>query len=204
MYPSFRPRSDIIVITDEAHRSQYDIFAVNMRTALPNAAFIGFTGTPLIAGEEERTREVFGDYISIYNFTQSMPMGRLSRSITKAVFPSCNSPMKSWRDEIARVIDDAKLSEEEEDALARRFAKQYQLITNDDRLEKIAADLVRHFSGRGYAARRCSSPSTKRPRSACMTRFAAIGAKCSRGRRSGSRRSQMRSNARPCKRSSTG
>ena len=64
-------RSDIIVITDEAHRSQYDIFALNMRNALPNAAFIGFTGTPLMAGEE-RTKEVFGDYVSIYNFKQSV------------------------------------------------------------------------------------------------------------------------------------
>jgi type I site-specific restriction-modification system R (restriction) subunit len=69
-YPKLSDRSDIIVITDEAHRSQYDIFALNMRNALPNAAFIGFTGTPLMAGEE-RTKQVFGDYVSIYNFKQS-------------------------------------------------------------------------------------------------------------------------------------
>ena len=61
-YPELSERSDIIVITDEAHRSQYDIFARNMRSALPNAAFIGFTGTPLMAGEET-TKEVFGDYV---------------------------------------------------------------------------------------------------------------------------------------------
>ena len=70
-YPVLSTRSDIIVITDEAHRSQYDIFAANMRSALPNAAFIGFTGTPLMAGEE-RTKEVFGDYVSIYNFKESV------------------------------------------------------------------------------------------------------------------------------------
>jgi type I site-specific restriction-modification system R (restriction) subunit len=64
--PVLSERSDIIVITDEAHRSQYDQLAANMRRALPNAAFIGFTGTPLIAGQEERTREVFGDYVSVY------------------------------------------------------------------------------------------------------------------------------------------
>ena len=62
---------DIIVITDEAHRSQYDTFALNMRNALPNAAFIGFTGTPLMVGEE-KTRQVFGDYVSIYNFRESV------------------------------------------------------------------------------------------------------------------------------------
>jgi type I restriction enzyme R subunit len=70
-FPVLSSRSDIIVITDEAHRSQYDIFAANMRSALPNAAFLGFTGTPLMAGEE-RTKEVFGDYVSIYNFKESV------------------------------------------------------------------------------------------------------------------------------------
>ncbi len=63
-------RRDVIVIVDEAHRSQYDSLALNMRAALPNALFVAFTGTPLIAGEE-RTREVFGDYVSIYDFQQS-------------------------------------------------------------------------------------------------------------------------------------
>ena len=67
-------RSDIIVITDEAHRSQYDTLALNMRTALPNAGFLAFTGTPLIVGEE-KTRQVFGDYISVYDFQQSVADG---------------------------------------------------------------------------------------------------------------------------------
>lgn len=67
-------RRDIIVITDEAHRTQYDTLALNMRNALPNATFLGLTGTPLMAGEE-RTREVFGDYTSIYNFAQSIADG---------------------------------------------------------------------------------------------------------------------------------
>ena len=73
-YPKLSDRSDIIVMTDEAHRSQYDTLALNMRNALPNAAFIGFTGTPLMAGEE-KTKEVFGDYVSIYNFQQSIEDG---------------------------------------------------------------------------------------------------------------------------------
>ncbi|MEI6198047.1 MAG: type I restriction endonuclease, partial [Verrucomicrobiota bacterium] len=59
-------RPDVIVLADEAHRSQYDTLALNMRAALPKAIFIAFTGTPLIAGEE-RTKEVFGDYVSIYD-----------------------------------------------------------------------------------------------------------------------------------------
>ena len=68
--PVISERDDVIVITDEAHRTQYDTLALNMRNALPNAGFLGFTGTPLIAGEE-RTREVFGDYVSVYNFAAS-------------------------------------------------------------------------------------------------------------------------------------
>lgn len=149
-YPVLSTRSDIIVITDEAHRSQYDVLAANMRAALPNAAFIGFTGTPLIAGEEERTREVFGDYVSIYDFAQSVADGATVPLYYESRLPELHLTNEQLGDEIARVIDDANLSDEEEDALARRFARQYQLITNDDRLEKVAADLVRHFSGRGY------------------------------------------------------
>ena len=70
-HPVLSERDDIIVITDEAHRSQYDTLALNMRQALPNAAFLAFTGTPLIAGEES-TRRVFGDYVSVYDFVQSV------------------------------------------------------------------------------------------------------------------------------------
>ena len=70
-HPKVSDRSDLIVLTDEAHRTQYDVLAENMRTALPNAAFLGFTGTPLIVGEE-KTRKEFGEYVSIYNFAQSV------------------------------------------------------------------------------------------------------------------------------------
>lgn len=150
VFPLLSERSDIIVITDEAHRSQYDILAANMRAALPNAAFIGFTGTPLIAGEEERTRDVFGDYVSIYDFAQSIEDGATVPLYYDSRLPELHLTNEQLGDEIERVIDDANLSEEEEEALARRFARQYQLITSDDRLEKVAADLVKHFTGRGY------------------------------------------------------
>ena len=73
-FPMLSERSDIIVMVDEAHRSQYDILAANMRRALPNAAFIGFTGTPLMAGEEH-TRRVFGEYLSTYTYQQSTEDG---------------------------------------------------------------------------------------------------------------------------------
>ncbi|MFT6920569.1 MAG: type I restriction enzyme R subunit, partial [Cognaticolwellia sp.] len=73
-YPILSERNDIIVITDEAHRSQYDSLAMNMRKAMPNAAFMAFTGTPLLAGEA-KTQEAFGDYISIYNFSDAVDDG---------------------------------------------------------------------------------------------------------------------------------
>src|SRR5436305_2092098 len=75
-YPVLTERSNVIVISDEAHRSQYAELSQNMREALPNAAFIGFTGTPLIEGaEREETRKKFGDYVSQYNFGRSIADG---------------------------------------------------------------------------------------------------------------------------------
>jgi type I restriction enzyme R subunit len=150
VYPVLSERSDIIVITDEAHRSQYDILAANMRKALPNAAFLGFTGTPLIAGEEERTREVFGDYVSVYDFAQSVVDGATVPLYYESRLPELQLKSSDLEDEIARALDEAELNEDEQEDVARHFARQYQLITNDDRLDKVAEDLVRHFSARGY------------------------------------------------------
>ena len=75
VYGTISDRSDIIVMTDEAHRTQYDRMAQNMRKALPNASFIGFTGTPLMTAGEEKTKDTLGDYVSVYNFGQSVKDG---------------------------------------------------------------------------------------------------------------------------------
>jgi SWI2/SNF2 ATPase len=143
-------RSDIIVITDEAHRSQYDQLAANMRRALPNAAFIGFTGTPLIAGQEERTREVFGDYVSVYNFAQSIADGATVPLYYEARKPELQLAADELKNELDALLDAAALNEEQEKKLQQTFGKQYHLITRNDRLDEIATDLVRHFSARGY------------------------------------------------------
>jgi type I restriction enzyme R subunit len=150
LMPILSERSDIVVITDEAHRSQYDQLAANMRRALPNAAFIGFTGTPLIAGQEERTREVFGDYVSIYNFAQSIADGATVPLYYEARKPELQIAADELKDELEALLDDAALDGEQEKKLQKTFAKQYHLITRDDRLDEIATDLVRHFSARGY------------------------------------------------------
>lgn len=149
-YPEISDRSDIIVITDEAHRSQYDIFALNMRNALPNAAFLGFTGTPLIAGEEERTREVFGDYVSVYDFARSIEDGATVPLYYENRTPELQIINEHLNQDMEKLLEAAELDEDQEKKLEREFAREYHLITRDDRLNAIAADLIKHFLGRGY------------------------------------------------------
>jgi len=142
-------RRDVIVLTDEAHRSQYDTLAMNMRTALPNAMFVAFTGTPLIAGEE-RTREVFGDYVSIYDFQQSVEDGATVPLFYENRTPELHLDNPDLNDDIYDLIENADLSEEAEKKLERELGRQYHLITRDDRLDTVAQDIVKHFLGRGF------------------------------------------------------
>ena len=142
-------RRDVIVLTDEAHRSQYDTLAMNMRAALPNAMFVAFTGTPLIAGEE-RTREVFGDYVSIYDFQQSVEDGATVPLFYENRTPELHLDNPDLNDDIYELIENADLSDEAEKKLERELGRQYHLITRDDRLDTVAQDIVRHFLGRGF------------------------------------------------------
>ena len=142
-------RSDVVVITDEAHRSQYDTLALNMRTALPRALFTAFTGTPLIDGEE-RTREVFGDYVSIYDFRQAVEDGATVPLFYENRTPELQLVNPDLNDDIYAVIEAADLDGEEENKLERELGRQYHIITRDDRLETVARDIVRHFLGRGF------------------------------------------------------
>ena len=142
-------RSDIIVITDEAHRSQYDLLAMNMRKALPNAAFIAFTGTPLMVGEE-LTKKTFGDYISIYNFKQSVDDNATVPLYYENRIPEVQLKNEDLNEDLQKIIEEAMLDESQEEKLQREFARQYHIITRDDRLEKIAEDIVAHFVSRGY------------------------------------------------------
>ena len=148
-YPLVSERSDVVVITDEAHRSQYDVLALNMRNALPNASFLGFTGTPLIVGEE-RTRDVFGDYVSKYDFGSSIRDGATVPLFYENRIPELQLDNDAFDDDLEQILEDAELDEAQEAKLARLFGKQYQLITREDRLERIADDLVEHFLGRGF------------------------------------------------------
>ncbi len=148
-HPVLSDRSDIIVITDEAHRSQYNTLALNMRTALPNAAFIAFTGTPLIVGEE-KTREVFGDYVSVYDFKQSISDGATVPLYYENRVPKLQLTNEELNEDLAQILESAELDEAQEAKIEREFAREYHLITRDERLETIAEDIVSHFTGRGY------------------------------------------------------
>ncbi|SNU00870.1 type I restriction enzyme, R subunit [Ruaniaceae bacterium KH17] len=151
--PVLSDRSDVIVITDEAHRSQYDTLALNMRSALPNASMMGFTGTPLIAGEEEATREQFGDYVSIYNFRDAIEDGATVPLYYENRIPELQLVNDQFADELNELLEEAELDEDAEGALAREFGTQYTLLTRPERLQTIARDLVRHFVGRGFAGK---------------------------------------------------
>ncbi len=149
-YPELSDRSDIIVMTDEAHRSQYDTLAGNMRNALPNAAFIGFTGTPLMkeSGEGETWR-VFGDYVSVYNFRQSIEDGTTVALFYENRIPELQLMNAELNEKMEQVLEEADLDEQQEKLIEREFLRDYSLITTDDRLEKIAEDMVKQFMGRG-------------------------------------------------------
>src|SRR3954469_3407275 len=151
-YPKLSDRADIVVITDEAHRSQYDTFALNMRNALPNAAFIGFTGTPLMAGEE-LTKQVFGDYVSVYNFKQSIDDGNTVPLYYENRIPELQLVNENLAGDIAEIVEAADFDEDQQAKLEREFAREYHLITREARLEKIAEDIVAHYTGRGVLAK---------------------------------------------------
>ena len=142
-------RSDVIVLTDEAHRSQYDTLALNMRGALPKAMFLAFTGTPLIAGEE-RTKEVFGDYVSIYDFQQSVEDGATVPLFYENRTPELELVNPDLNEDIYDVIENADLDDHQHDKLEKVLGRQYHLITRDDRLDTVARDIVQHFLGRGF------------------------------------------------------
>lgn len=142
-------RSDVIAITDESHRSQYDTLAMNMRAAIPRALFVAFTGTPLIAGEE-RTKDVFGDYVSIYDFQQSVEDGATVPLFYENRTPELQLVNPDLNEDIYNLIEEAELDPDQEAKLERELGRQYHILTRDDRLDTVAKDIVRHFLGRGF------------------------------------------------------
>ena len=148
-YPVLSTRDDIIVLVDEAHRTQYKDLAENMRTALPNANYIAFTGTPLL-GSKRLTNQWFGDYVSEYNFKQSVEDGS-----TVPIYYS-RRVKEVWLkndfldDDVVDIIEEENLNEEETRLLENSSSRILEVIKRDDRLDKIARDIAHHFPRRGF------------------------------------------------------
>jgi type I restriction enzyme, R subunit len=142
-------RENIIVISDEAHRTQGGTLALNMRKALPNASFIGFTGTPLFK-DDQLTRRIFGDYVSVYDFKRSIEDGATVPLYYENRGEKLRLDNPKINDEIRAAIEAAELDPDQEEKLKRLFAKDYPVLTAEKRLKSIAKDVVEHFNSRGY------------------------------------------------------
>jgi len=140
-------RDDIIVISDEAHRTQAGKLARNMRLALPNAAFIGFTGTPLFK-HDELTKRIFGSYVSRYDFKRSEEDGATVKLVYENRGEKLGLTRLDLNDRIADAIALADLDPDQESLLEKLLGKDYEVITADDRLDKVAEDFVEHCSTR--------------------------------------------------------
>lgn len=151
IYPKLSDRRNIVVIADEAHRSQYDFidgYARHMRDALPNASFIGFTGTP-IEKEDKNTQAIFGEYVDIYDIQQAVEDG----ATVRIFYESRLAKIELDPDE-QKIIDQRIEEVTEEDELTerqQRFAKwtqQEAIVGSEKRLQQVAADIVKHFEQR--------------------------------------------------------
>lgn len=140
------PDHDIIIMSDEAHRSQYGIFADNMMKLLPTASRIGFTGTPLLSGDNI-TERTFGGYLSVYDFKRAVEDGATvplfyenrSDKIVQIEKPEIT-------EEILAAIEAADLDSSQQDKLEREFAKEIHILTAEPRLKSIAQDFVHHYT----------------------------------------------------------
>ena len=148
-YPILSQRDDIIVIVDEAHRTQYKSLAENMRAGLPNANFLAFTGTPLL-GKDRKTNAWFGDYVSEYNFSQAIDDGATVPLFYEKRVPEVLIQNEDLSDEFYQILEDENLDDNQQTKLEKKFATELEVIKRDDRLETIAKDIVYHFPRRGY------------------------------------------------------
>lgn len=139
------PDHDIIIISDEAHRSQYGIFADNMMKLLPTAARIGFTGTPLLSSDNNTAR-TFGGYVSVYDFKRAVEDGAtvpLYYENRGEKIAGLQNP--EITDQILDAIENADLDVDQQEKLEAEFAKEIHLLTAEPRLKSIAHDFVRHY-----------------------------------------------------------
>ncbi len=142
----YTQRDDVIVITDEAHRTQYGTLALNMRNALPNASFIGFTGTPLFK-DDEATKKVFGEYVSTYDFQRAVEDEATVPLYYDARGDKLGVVIGDLNERIAEKLEELETDDiDVQQRLERELKRDYHIVTASKRLEQVARDLVRHYS----------------------------------------------------------
>jgi len=142
----YSERDDIIVITDEAHRTQYGRLALNMRNALPNASYIGFTGTPLFS-YDEITRRVFGDYVSTYDFKRAVDDKATVPLFYDARGDKLGVAIGDLNERIAEKLEELETEDlDVQQRLEQELKRDYHIITAGKRLDQVARDLVEHYS----------------------------------------------------------
>ena len=142
----YSERDDIIVITDEAHRTQYGTLALNLRNALPHASYIGFTGTPLFK-DDEITRRVFGEYVSTYDFQRAVDDNATVPLYYDARGEKLGVAIGDLNERIAEKLEELETEDiDVEQRLERELKRDYHIITADKRLDQVARDFVQHYS----------------------------------------------------------
>ena len=144
--PPIYPDHDILIISDEAHRSQYGVFADNIEKLLPTASRIGFTGTPLLSSNEITAR-TFGGYISVYDFKRAVE----DKATVPLYYENRGDKIKEIKnpditDKILDAIEEADLNPDQAEKVMHEFEKEVHLLTAEPRLRAIAKDFVRHYS----------------------------------------------------------
>jgi type I restriction enzyme R subunit len=141
----YSTRDDLIIISDEAHRTQYGRLALTMRTGLPNACYIGFTGTPLFK-DDEITKRIFGDYVSIYDFQRAVA----DNATVPLYYDNRGEKLRlattDINEKIAQKLEETDLDPDQEALLERELSREYHIITAERRLDAIARDFVTHYT----------------------------------------------------------
>lgn len=141
-YEILSTKNNIIVMTDEAHRSQYKGTAANMRTALPNATFIGFTGTP-IDKQDKSTPRTFGSYIDQYSIKDAVKDGATVKIVYEGRKPDLHISGENLEELFEQAFEDR--TEEEKEAIKQKYANKKTVVESDERIEEVAKDILKHY-----------------------------------------------------------
>ena len=140
------PDYDVIILSDEAHRTNNGKLASNMVRMLPTASRLGFTGTPLFS-YDNITERTFGGYVSVYDFATAVEDGATVPLFYENRSDLLDIENPEINDELAEAVEAADVDEDQREKLERDLSREYHVITSEKRLDRIARDFVKHYSG---------------------------------------------------------